>query len=61
MNNEGVCYIQTQENNIVKSRARSASIFVHCFRVFGFPSETLVRVVNMVSQMNGDVTDVFLI
>ena len=28
--------------------------FVHCFRVFGYPGETIARVVYMASQMNRD-------
>jgi hypothetical protein len=24
----------------MKTRARSASVFIHCFRVFGYPGET---------------------
>ena len=31
----------------------------HCFRVFGYPSETGARVVHMASQMNRDVTECF--
>ncbi len=52
---------------MVKTRARSASteeeylfcgasFFVHCFRVYGYPGETLAQVVYMASQMNRDVT-----
>ena len=40
----------------MKTRARSASVFIHCFRVFG---ETRARVVYMASQMNRDVTECF--
>ena len=35
----------------MKTRARSASVFVHCFRVFGYSGETRARVVYMASQM----------
>jgi hypothetical protein len=35
----------------MKTRARSASVFIHCFRVFGYPGETRARVVYMASQM----------
>ena len=44
---------------MVKTRVRSASVFVHCFRVFGYPGETQARVVYMASQMNRDVTGCF--
>ena len=48
---------QTRENNImVNTRARSGSVFVHYFRVFGYPGGTRARVVHMASQMNRDVT-----
>jgi hypothetical protein len=43
----------------MKTRARSASVFIHCFRVFGYPGETRARVVYMASQMNRDVTECF--
>jgi hypothetical protein len=43
----------------MKTRARSASVFTHCFRVFGYPGETRDRVVYMASQMNRDVTECF--
>jgi hypothetical protein len=43
----------------MKSRARSASVFIHCFRVFGYPGETRARVVYMASQMNRDVTECY--
>jgi hypothetical protein len=43
----------------MKTRARSASIFKHCFRMFGHPSETRTRVVYMASQINRDVTECF--
>jgi hypothetical protein len=45
----------------MKIRARSASVFIHCFRVFGYPGggETRARVVYMASQMNRDVTECF--
>ena len=43
----------------MKTRARSASVFIHnCFRVFGYPGETRARVVYMASQMNRDVQGV---
>ena len=42
--------IQTRENN---------GVFVHYFRVFGYPGGTRARVVHMVSQMNRDVTGCF--
>ena len=56
MNNESECFtgISKHEKIMVKTRARSASVFVHCFRVFGYPGETRARVVYMASQMNGD-------
>ena len=34
-------------------------VFIHCFRVFGYPGETRARVVYMASQMNRDVTECF--
>jgi hypothetical protein len=37
----------------------SASVFIPCFRVFGYPGETRARVVYMASQMNRDVTECF--
>jgi superfamily II DNA helicase RecQ len=43
----------------MKTRARSASVFIHCFRVFGYPGETRARVVYMASQMNRDVTEAY--
>ena len=43
----------------MKTRARSASVFIHCFRVFGYPGETLALVVYMASPMNRDVTECF--
>ena len=43
----------------MKTRARSASVFIHCFRVLGYPGETRARVVYMASQMNRDVTECF--
>ena len=43
----------------MKTRARSASVFIHYFRVFGYPGETRARVVYMASQMNRDVTECF--
>jgi hypothetical protein len=43
----------------MKTRARSASVFIHCFRVFGYPGETRARVVYMASQMNREVTECF--
>ena len=45
--------IQTRENNVC------ASVFIHCFRVFGYPGETRARVVYIASQMNRDVTECF--
>ena len=50
--------IQTRENN-GNTRARSASVFVHCFRVFGYPGGKRARVVHMAPQMNRDVTGCF--
>jgi hypothetical protein len=41
----------------MRTRARSARVFIHCFRVFGYPGETRARVVYMASQMNRDVTE----
>jgi hypothetical protein len=38
---------------------RKQCIFIHCFRVFGYPGETRARVVYMASQMNRDVTECF--
>jgi hypothetical protein len=43
----------------METRARSASVFIHCFRVFGCPGETRARVVYMTSQMNQNVTECF--
>ena len=54
MNNESECFtgISKHEKIMVKTRARSASVFVHCFQVFGYPGETIARAVYMPSQMN---------
>ena len=48
--------ISKHEKIMMNTRACSASVFVHCFRVFGHSGETQVRVVYMASQMNRDVT-----
>ena len=42
MNNESECFtgISKHEKIMVNTRARSASVFVHYFRVFGYPGET---------------------
>ena len=50
--------IQTREN-YSNTRAKSASVFVHYFRVFGYPGGTRARVVHMASQMNRHVTGCF--
>ena len=44
---------------MVNTRARSAGVFVHYFRVFGYPGGTRALVVHMASQMNRDVTGCF--
>ena len=61
MNYESECFtgISKHEKIIMKTRARSASVFVHCFRVFGYPGEIRARVVYMASQMNRDVIGCF--
>ena len=61
MNNESECFtgISKHEKIKVNTRARSASVFVHYFRVFGYPGGTRARVVHMASQMNRDVTGCF--
>ena len=61
MNNESECFtgISKHEKTMYETRARSASVFIHCFRVFGYPGETRARVVYMASQMNRDVTECF--
>ena len=53
MNNECECFtgISKHEKIMVNTRARSASVFVHYFRVFGYPGGTRARVVHMASQM----------
>ena len=46
MNNESECFtgISKHEKTMYeKTRARSASVFIHCFRVFGYPGETRAR------------------
>ena len=48
--------IQTRENN---GEYVSANVFVHYFRMFGYPGGTRARVVHMASQMNRDVTGCF--
>jgi hypothetical protein len=35
------------------------SVFIHYFRVFGYPGETLALVVHMASQKNRDITECF--
>ena len=47
MNNESECFtgISKHEKTCMKTRARSAGVFIHCFRVFGYPGETRARVV----------------
>jgi hypothetical protein len=59
MNNESECFtgVSKLEKQCMKIRARSVSVFIHCFRVFGYPGETGARVVYMASQMNRDVTE----
>ena len=61
MNNESKCFtgISKHGKQCMKTQARSASVFIHCFRVFGYPGETRARVVYMASQMNRDVTECF--
>ena len=61
MNNESECFtgISKHEKIMVNTRARRASVFVHYFRVFGYPGGTRARVVHMASQMNRDVTGCF--
>ena len=61
MNNEGECFtgISKHEKIMLKTRARSPSVFVHCFPVFGYPGERQARVVYLASQMNRDVTGCF--
>ena len=61
MNNESERFtgISKHEKIMVNTRARSASVFVHYFRVFGYPGGTQARVVHMASQMNRDVTGCF--
>ena len=43
----------------MKTRAQSACVFIHFFRLFGYTGETRARVVYMASQMNRDVTKCF--
>ena len=43
----------------MKTLALRARVFIHCFKVFGYPGETLALVVYMASQMNRDVTECF--
>ena len=54
MNNESECFtgISIHEKIMVKTRARSASVFVHCFQVFGYTGETIARAFYMAFQMN---------
>ena len=61
MNNESECFTGVSKHGkiMVNTRARSASVFVHYFRVFGYPGGTRARVVHMASQMNRDVTGCF--
>ena len=44
---------------MVNTRALSATVFAHCFGMFGYPGETQAGVVNMASQINWDVTGCF--
>ena len=57
MNNESECFtgISKHEKTMYENTRRSASVFIHCFRVFGYPGETRAPVVYMASQMNRDV------
>ena len=46
---------------MVNTRARSASVFVHYFRVFGYPGGTRAQAVHMASQMNRQLTGCFVL
>ena len=62
MNNESECFTEISKHEKTmyeNTSARSASVFIHCFRVFGYPGETRARVVYMASQMNRDITECF--
>ena len=61
MNNESECFsgISKHEQTMCENTSANASVFIHCFRVFGYPGETRARVVYMASQMNRDVTECF--
>ena len=45
----------------MKTRVRSASVFVTCFRVFGCPGGTRARVVHTTSQMSWDDDDFYVV
>ena len=60
MNNERECFTGiSKHEKTMYERGTSASVFIHCFLVFGYPGETRARVVYMASQMNRDVTECF--
>ena len=61
MINESECFtgISKHEKIMVNTRARNASVFVHYFRLFGYPGGKRARVAHMASQMNRDVTGCF--
>ena len=59
MENTDVTYEQRERVFHRDIQTRSASVFVHYFRVFGYPGGTRARVVHMASQMNRGVTGCF--
>jgi hypothetical protein len=62
MNNKSECFTgisKLEKTMYMKTQARSASVFIRCFLVFGYPGETLALVVYMAFQINRDVTECF--
>ena len=58
MNNESECFTETMDKKHSKTMDKNTratrSCFHHYFLVFGYPGETIARVVYMASQMNRD-------
>ena len=56
MNNESECFTGISKHEKTMYENTSAKrVFIHCFRVFGYPGETRARAF----QMNRDVTECF--
>jgi hypothetical protein len=56
----GISGISKHEKTMYENTSEArVNVFIHCFRVFGYPGETRGRLVYMASQMNRDVTECF--